>query len=71
MTTLSTIHKAKGAEAPRVVVLDPRRMPSKAARVDWEIQQERNLAYVAYTRAREELLFASLDGAPALPPVAF
>jgi len=71
MTTLSTIHKAKGSEAPRVVILDPRRMPSKAARVDWEIQQERNLVYVAYPRAREELLFASLDGAPALPPLAF
>jgi hypothetical protein len=71
MVTLSTIHKAKGAEAPRVVILDPRRMPSKAARVAWEIQQERNLVYVAYTRAREELLFASLDGSPALPPVAF
>ena len=71
MTTLSTIHKAKGAEAPRVVILDPRRMPSKAARVDWEIQQERNLVYVAYTRAREELVFASLDGSPALPPLAF
>jgi len=71
MTTLSTIHKAKGSEAPRVVILDPRRMPSKAARVDWEIQQERNLVYVAFTRAREELLFASLDGSPALPPLAF
>ena len=71
MVTLSTVHKAKGAEAPRVVVLDPRRMPSKMARVDWELQQERNLIYVAYTRAREELVFASLDGGPALPPVAF
>lgn len=71
MTTLSTIHKAKGAEAPRVVILDPRRMPSKAARAEWEFQQERNLIYVAYTRAREELIFASLDGAPALPPAAF
>jgi superfamily I DNA/RNA helicase len=71
MVTLATIHKAKGGEAPRVIILDPRRMPSKAARVAWEIQQERNLVYVAYTRAREELIFASLDGAPALPPVAF
>jgi DNA helicase-2/ATP-dependent DNA helicase PcrA len=71
MVTLSTVHKAKGAEAPRVVILDPRRMPSKGARQDWEIQQERNIVYVAYTRARETLIFASLDGAPAFPPTPF
>jgi DNA helicase-2/ATP-dependent DNA helicase PcrA len=71
MVTLSTVHKAKGAEAPRVVILDPGRMPSKAARADWEIQQERNLIYVAYTRAREELVFTSLDGRIAAPPLPF
>lgn len=68
---LSTIHKIKGGEAPRVVVLDPWRMPSKAAKADWEIQQERNIIYVAYTRAKRELLFASLDGGPAVPPKPF
>ena len=71
MVTLSSVHKAKGAEAPRVIVLDPRRMPSKGARQDWEIQQERNIVYVAYTRARETLVFASLDGTPAFPPNPF
>lgn len=71
MVVLSTVHKAKGAEAPRVVILDPRRMPSKGARQDWEVQQERNIVYVAYTRARETLVFASLDGAPAFPPTPF
>ena len=71
MVTLSTIHKAKGGEAPRVVVLDPRRMPARGARAEWEIQQERNLCYVAYTRAKEELVFASLDGSPAFAPAPF
>jgi len=71
MVTLSTVHKAKGAEAPRVIVLDPRRMPAKSARQDWEIQQERNIVYVAYTRARETLVFTSLDGTPAFPPTPF
>jgi DNA helicase-2/ATP-dependent DNA helicase PcrA len=71
MVTLSTVHKAKGAEAPRVIILDPKRMPSKGARQDWEIQQERNILYVAYTRAKETLIFASLDGAPAFPPTPF
>jgi DNA helicase-2/ATP-dependent DNA helicase PcrA len=71
MVTLSTVHKAKGAEAPRVIVLDPRRMPAKGARQDWEIQQERNIVYVAYTRARETLVFTSLDGSPAFPPAPF
>ena len=71
MVTLSTVHKAKGAEAPRVIILDPKRMPSKGARQDWEIQQERNIVYVAYTRARETLVFTSLDGTPAFPPTPF
>lgn len=71
MVTLSTVHKAKGAEAPRVIILDPKRMPAKGARQDWEIQQERNIVYVAYTRARETLVFTSLDGSPAFPPTPF
>ena len=71
MVTLATVHKAKGAEAPRVIILDPKRMPSKGARQDWEIQQERNILYVAYTRAKETLVFTSLDGTPAFPPTPF
>jgi DNA helicase II / ATP-dependent DNA helicase PcrA len=71
MVTLSSVHKAKGAEAPRVIILDPKRMPAKGARQDWEIQQERNIVYVAYTRARETLVFTSLDGTPAFPPNPF
>lgn len=55
--TLSTVHKAKGMEAQRVFVLDSKLMPSKYARQDWQREQERNLIYVAYTRALESLVF--------------
>jgi DNA helicase II / ATP-dependent DNA helicase PcrA len=53
---LSTIHKAKGLEADRVYWLNSSQCPSKWARQDWQKQQERNLCYVAITRARSELL---------------
>jgi superfamily I DNA/RNA helicase len=55
--TLATVHKSKGLEAPRVFILDRHLMPSKMARQDWQIAQERNLMYVAYTRALETLVF--------------
>ena len=55
--TLSTVHKAKGLEAKRVFVLDPDLMPSKYARQEWQVQQEKNLMYVAYTRAKQTLVF--------------
>lgn len=63
VVTLSTIHKAKGSEADRVVILDPHRLPSRMAKQAWEVGQERNLAYVAITRARKTLVLAALDGA--------
>ena len=34
-------------------------MPSRLARRDWEIKSERNLIYVAYTRAKKSLNFVS------------
>lgn len=56
---LSTIHKAKGLEADNVYILCPSLMPSKFAKKDWEIESERNLIYVAYTRAKKTLNFLS------------
>ena len=32
-------------------------MPLKKAELDWEKEQEGNLMYVAYTRAKSELIF--------------
>jgi superfamily I DNA/RNA helicase len=52
---LSTIHKAKGLEGERVFVYRPELMPSKYANLEWQMQQEFNLMYVAYTRALSEL----------------
>ena len=55
--TLSTIHKSKGLQWPRVFILDPFLMPSKWARQQWQKEQERNVTYVAITRAMSELYF--------------
>ena len=55
--SLSTVHKAKGLEAKNVYIACRSLMPSKSAKKDWEIQQEHNLMYVAYTRAKEKLGF--------------
>ena len=54
---LSTIHKAKGLEANNVYIACKSLMPSKSAKRDWEIKQEYNLMYVAYTRAKNALGF--------------
>ena len=54
---LSTIHKAKGLEANNVFICCPSLMPAKSAKEEWELEQERNLEYVAYTRAKENLSF--------------
>lgn len=55
--SLSTIHKAKGLEADNVYIACESLMPSKSAKKDWEIKQEYNLMYVAYTRAKNILGF--------------
>lgn len=55
--SLSTIHKAKGLEAENVYIACPSLMPCKSATLDWEIEQEKNLMYVAYTRAKNKLCF--------------
>lgn len=56
---LSTIHKSKGLEADRVFIIHEELMPSKHAKKDWEKAQERNLMYVAYTRAKSVLGFVT------------
>lgn len=55
---LSTVHRAKGLEADRVFILKPEKLPlrwknQQAA----QFQQERNLLYVALTRAKQTLFF--------------
>lgn len=53
---LSTIHKSKGLENNRVFLICPELLPSRYAIQPWQIQQETNLRYVAYTRAKLELV---------------
>ena len=55
--TLSSVHKAKGLEAPRVFILNYFLMPSKWAKKSWEQIQEKNIQYVAITRAKRDLVF--------------
>lgn len=52
---LSSIHRAKGLEARTVWLLRPDLCPHPLAKLDWQKEQERNLQYVAYTRAIDTL----------------
>lgn len=53
---LSTVHKIKGLEANRVFIVRPDLLPLPNQR-SWQAIQEKNLEYVAYTRAKLELVF--------------
>lgn len=53
----SSIHRAKGLEAGRIIIVRPDLLPHPLAQRPWEMQQEQNLAYVAYTRSKSELIF--------------
>lgn len=56
LITLSSVHKSKGMEWDRVFILGRHElMPSARAEQEWQYQQERNLIYVAITRAKQSL----------------
>lgn len=62
LVILSTVHKSKGREWDRVYLLGRNLyMPSKYAKQDWQKEQERNLMYVAVTRARRELVEVEVE----------
>jgi len=62
LLTLSTIHKSKGREWPKVYLLGRDKFqPSPYAKQDWEVQQEINLMYVAVTRAQETFIDVIMD----------
>ncbi|GGS44045.1 UvrD-helicase domain-containing protein [Deinococcus knuensis] len=54
VVTLSTVHRAKGLEWPRVTVLHPELMPLSGG----DPQEERCVQFVAFTRARTTLRLA-------------
>lgn len=49
---LSSVHRGKGLEAGRVWVLRPELMPHPMAKKEHDKAQERNIAYIAVTRAK-------------------
>lgn len=56
--TLATYHRSKGREWPNVYLIEHAlRCPSKAAKQQWQLDQEDNLAYVSFTRAQNSLIF--------------
>ena len=55
--TFSSIHRAKGDEANRVFILRPDLLPHPMAKQNWELQQEKNLQVIAWTRNKQELHF--------------
>lgn len=55
---LSTIHKAKGLESNNVyIICEELFFPKRAMKVAWMAEQEFNIVYVAYTRAKHKLGF--------------
>lgn len=64
---LSSIHRAKGLEEDVILFLDPWRIPSKWAREAAkqgdlrQMEQERNLRYVAETRTKHTLILVNLE----------
>lgn len=54
---LSTIHKAKGLESDNVFILPFNGLANETNMVDWQIEQENNIKYVAYTRSKKTLNF--------------
>lgn len=59
---ISTIHRAKGLEFSTILHLDPWRIPSKhALQNPVQMQQEKNLLYVAETRCQSLLIEANLE----------
>jgi superfamily I DNA/RNA helicase len=57
----SSVHRSKGLESKRVFILEPDLMPHPMAEKAWELVQERNIEYVAYTRSLEQLIFVRGD----------
>ena len=51
----SSVHKAKGLEAPTVFIINYAMIPHPMATTEEELEQEENIKYVAITRAMKEL----------------
>ena len=57
---LSSVHKYKGQENNRIFIVAPNRLPLVwNGQQPWEATQERNILFVALTRAQKELVFVA------------
>lgn len=67
---LSTVHRAKGLEERRVFILRPDQLPLRwKNQLDWQLEQEFCLKYVALTRAKEALYFVTDEKPIEVTPV--
>jgi DNA helicase II / ATP-dependent DNA helicase PcrA len=55
---LMTIHRSKGLERDRVILLNPDLIPSRWASSEEDYRQENNLKFVAITRAKKEFYYS-------------
>lgn len=56
--TFSSIHRSKGLQAETVYILNPSKLPLRWKNMQlWEVEQENNIRYVAYTRSKNKLVF--------------
>jgi DNA helicase-2/ATP-dependent DNA helicase PcrA len=55
----STIHRAKGSEAKRVYILEPKLLPHPMAKTAEAMEEEKHVAFVAMTRSKDEMYFVN------------
>ena len=62
--SMMTIHSAKGLEFPYVFVcgMNEGIFPSRRANTERQLEEERRLAYVAFTRAEDKLFLSDAEG---------
>lgn len=65
LVTLATIHKSKGLEWEKVWILDADKLPARWAKQAWQQEQERNVVYIGYTRAKKDLVLVPAPQKPA------
>jgi ATP-dependent DNA helicase Rep len=63
LVSLMTVHAAKGLEFPHVFIvgMEEGLLPHHQSQSDAGVEEERRLAYVAMTRARQTLTFSFVD----------
>lgn len=63
VVTMATVHRVKGLQRKRVLILNPELL-AKFGKQDWQKEQEANLKYVALTRSQDTLIFVHDEETP-------